>query len=218
MAKNKWNHRTVLLINSCLEPLNTISVQRAMKMVVKGVAKIEIARPEKFYTGKIWDEKTGELVTVDFFCPSVIRLLNYRFLPVRLQVPNNKNIFIRDNYRCQYCGTKYPHNMLTVDHIIPKSRGGKNIWENLVTCCQHCNRYKDDRLLENIPDMCLIRKPKPMTVHTIKHLLRQHGHVEPDWKNIYILILTMKKRKAFHHNLKRMPWHPSFFAKYMHGE
>lgn len=175
-------YRPVLLLNASYEPLSTCSVKRAMKMIVKGVAKTEEALDQKIYTSTMWDEKTGEHVTVDFYCPSVIRLLDFRKLPNRMQVVTKGNIYNRDNFTCQYCGEKLTYRQLTVDHVIPVSRGGKNTWENLVACCQPCNRYKDDRLLSEIPNMKLKKIPRPVTVHTARQVLRNQGVNDPIWQ------------------------------------
>src|ERR1035438_4718970 len=124
-------NRSCLVLNSALEPLNICSVKRAMTLIVKGKAKAEeIHENQKFYSGKMWDENTGELVTVDFYLPSVIRLLEYRYIPIRTQIVTRKNIFNRDKKMCLYCGVVFSERNLTLDHIIPRSRGGKNTWEN----------------------------------------------------------------------------------------
>ena len=175
-------YRPVLQLNAAYEPMTTCSVKRAMKMIIKGVAKTEETIPVKLYTSKMWDEVTGEFITVDFYCPSVIRLLDYRHIPAKLQHINRKNIYSRDDYTCMYCGKKLPYRLLSFDHVIPKSAGGKNTWENLVTCCLPCNHKKDDRLLSEIPSMKLIRTPKAMTCHTRKHILRNQGAEDPLWR------------------------------------
>jgi 5-methylcytosine-specific restriction endonuclease McrA len=81
----------------------------------------------------------------NFVRPVISRLLSFvRFRPKNLRV-NRKRIFKRDNNTCGYCGSQ---KNLTIDHIVPKSRGGKNTWENMITCCSRCNSVKDDRTPE----------------------------------------------------------------------
>jgi len=92
--------KPVLVLNQAFEPLSICSVQRAMKLIVKNRARVEESNGQKFYTGKMWDERTGDLVTVDFFLPSVIRLLEYRYIPVRMPIVKTfliemeKNVYI----------------------------------------------------------------------------------------------------------------------------
>lgn len=179
---SKLCEKTVLVINNCYEPLNFITVKRAMTLIVKGRAKAEETLPIKFYSGKLWDHKTGELVVVDFYLPTVIRLLSYRYLPAITKIVTRKNIFNRDKNTCLYCGIKLQTKNLTLDHVIPVSRGGKDTWENLVTCCRSCNKKKNDRLLSEIQDMRLAYHPKPVNIHTGRALMRNLAHEEPSWK------------------------------------
>lgn len=92
-----------------------------------------------------------------FNVPSVIRLKKYVYRPHRLEVSfNRKNVFKRDDYACQYCGTKSAE--LTIDHVLPKSRGGKTEWSNVVCCCSKCNSKKRDRTPKEA-NMFLQKKP-----------------------------------------------------------
>ena len=77
--------------------------------------------------------------------PHVIKLKDYVPLPYNGVVFTRKNIFLRDNYTCQYCGKT---GNLTIDHIVPRSKGGEDVWENVVTCCVRCNNRKGDRMPE----------------------------------------------------------------------
>ena len=174
--------KPVLLLDSSYSPLQIIAARRAMTMIVKGVAKAEETRPEKIYTGTLWDEHTGHHVTVDFYLPSVVRLLQYRYLPNRIQKVTRKNIFVRDNYTCMYCGKPLPAKKLTLDHIIPESKGGPGTWENLVSCCWPCNEKKGNKMLHELPNMKLIHAPRPINVHTSRHTLRNQGAEDPGWR------------------------------------
>jgi 5-methylcytosine-specific restriction endonuclease McrA len=109
--------------------------------------------------------------------PSVIKLGHYRRIPYKNIILSRKNILRRDGYRCQYCGTTA--TPLTVDHIVPRSLGGHDTWENLVAACVRCNNTKDDRppdkagmRLRSIP-----RKPSHVTfiIHSV-------GTVDDRWK------------------------------------
>jgi 5-methylcytosine-specific restriction endonuclease McrA len=174
--------RAVLVLNAAFEPLNICSAKRALKLIVKGRAKIEESHLQKVHTTKMWDENTGEFILVDLFLPSVIRLMEFKFIPVRSQLLTRKNIFNRDRNTCQYCGRVFSPKNLTLDHILPRAKGGKSTWENLVACCHECNATKGDTLLCDLRNMKLIRNPKSINSHTSKHLLRNQGADDPFWR------------------------------------
>ncbi len=89
--------------------------------------------------------------------PSVIALKKY--IPISKKPPFTRfNLFLRDNFSCQYCGNIFTSNDLTFDHVIPKSKGGKTQWENVVAACSKCNLRKSDLLLSEV-NMKLIKKP-----------------------------------------------------------
>ena len=122
---------TVLVLNSDYSPLNVTTLRRGFVLVDKGKAEIL----------KKGDE---DIITTigNFVRPLVIRLLNYvRYRSKGVKV-SRKRVFRRDGHECGYCGSK---KNLTLDHILPKSRGGLNTWENMVTCCSRCNSLKDNR-------------------------------------------------------------------------
>lgn len=134
----------VLVLNSDYTPLNVTSLRRGFILVVKG--KAEVLR-----------EDSKKIVTTvgEFVRPIVIRLLNYvRFHASPLKL-NRKRLYRRDNNECVYCGSK---KHLTLDHVLPKSRGGRNSWNNLVTCCTSCNMKKGNRTPEEA-GMKLRQKP-----------------------------------------------------------
>jgi len=114
-------------------------------------------------------------ITLPF--PSIIRLDKYVHVRYKQVMLSRKNILRRDNYKCQYCGrSDLP---LTIDHVVPKSRGGQDLWENLVAACIKCNNKKGDRTLEEA-NMKLIRKPfRPSHIMFLKHFV---GQVDERWK------------------------------------
>lgn len=120
----------ILVLNADYLPINVTSFKKAFKLVYKGKAEVV--------------EGDGEVITFQetFTKPSVIRLTSYVSVPHRKVVMSRENVFKRDDYTCAYCGF---HKNLTIDHVIPRSRGGGNSWENLVTCCYRCNSKKGDR-------------------------------------------------------------------------
>ncbi len=141
--------KPTLLLNFTYEPLRIIDWKRAVILIYLGKAE-----PVSTYNIKI------RSVSFSMDLPAVIRLLKYvkdgRRIYVRF---SRENVYIRDNYTCQYCGRKFPSSKLTYDHVIPKSRGGETSWTNIVTCCEECNRKKGDRTPEEA-GMKLIKQPK----------------------------------------------------------
>lgn len=123
----------VLVLNFDYTPLNITHWKRAVVLLLKNKAQI--------------------------LSESVIRLLNYIRIPISRiiqQKPTKAMIYKRDGHRCQYCGRS---SNLTIDHVIPKSKGGEDSWENLTICCVQCNMKKGDRYLEQT-GMRLLRKPR----------------------------------------------------------
>jgi 5-methylcytosine-specific restriction endonuclease McrA len=114
--------------------------------------------------------------------PSVIRLLEYRRIPHQTRALSRKNILLRDRNTCQYCGIILNSSDLTLDHVVPRSRGGSSSWENLVACCHTCNRRKGNHLLNELEEMTLTREPRPFTLHTSRHIMRMIGSADPSWR------------------------------------
>jgi len=115
-----------------------------------------------------------------FVRPLIIRLLNFvKFRIYKLRI-NRQRIYKRDNNQCTYCGNK---KNLTIDHIIPKSKGGQNTWMNLVTCCSNCNRIKGDRTPEEANMKLNIKPYEPTIVSEI--LNSSVGQVWIDFKNTF---------------------------------
>lgn len=139
----------VLVLNSDYSPLNVTSLNRGFTLVYKGKAEVLKSADEPIVCG-----------VKSFVRPLIIRLLNYvSFKRLRVRV-NRQRILKRDNHSCVYCGSKRD---LTIDHLIPKSKGGKNTWDNLVTCCISCNSKKGDKMLYET-NMKLIKKPTEPTI------------------------------------------------------
>ena len=145
-------YKTVLVLNSSYEPINFTSWKRAVVLLLKEKAQVLSGR--------------------------VIRLLNYVRLPLAKIMnisPSRSMIYKRDSYTCQYCGAK---SKLTIDHVIPRCKGGGDTWENLVVACSSCNTKKGSMLLEQT-NMKLVRKPRAPVNKMIFDL--QKTNVE-EWK------------------------------------
>jgi 5-methylcytosine-specific restriction endonuclease McrA len=113
--------------------------------------------------------------------PSVIRLLEYRRIPHQTRALSRKNILLRDRNTCQYCGTILASGELTLDHVIPRSRGGLSTWENLVACCHPCNRRKGNQSPTE-SGMKLMREPRAFNLHTSRHIMRLMGRSDDKWR------------------------------------
>lgn len=137
----------VLVLNASYEPLNVCTVRRALVLVFKGKAEVieEDARELRSSTRR-------------FPWPHVIRLMSYvRVSRVTQRKVSRKALFARDGFRCQYCGIA---GKLTLDHVVPRSRGGNSVWENIVASCAPCNLRKGDRLPHEV-QMHPQKKPRP---------------------------------------------------------
>ena len=148
---------SVLLLNITYEPLKIINWKKAITMLFLG--KVEVL-----------EEYDREIHSVSFAIklPSVVRLLKMVKKPKKPVKFSRQNIYARDRYQCQYCGARFSPEDLTYDHVIPKSRGGKTKWENIVTCCVECNRKKGGRTPSEA-GMKLVRHPaRPSWVPAIR--------------------------------------------------
>tara|TARA_S200000501_G_scaffold115147_1_gene108139 strand:- start:37368 stop:37883 length:516 start_codon:yes stop_codon:yes gene_type:complete len=143
---NSILNRKVLVLNQSYEPLMVINAKRAIVLIIKEKVKML----EKY-------SENIRSVQNSFDLPSVIRLNFYVHLKYKDIVLNRRNILKRDDYRCQYCAKQA--TPLTLDHIVPKNKGGKDSWENLVAACSKCNTRKGDTLLKHM-DMKLLKKPR----------------------------------------------------------
>ena len=143
---------SVIVLNADFTYLHTVSWKRGIRLVLKG--KVEVL-------------KYGQYVVNSFRnlyrIPLVVRLITFVRRVYRTRVPLNKrNILIRDDYTCQYCGTRCK-SAPTLDHILPKSRGGLFSWNNTVTSCRRCNQRKGDKTPSE-SGMSLLHKPVQPTI------------------------------------------------------
>ena len=135
-----------LVLNATFEPLAVVSSRRAMLLVLATRAELVTATERVF-------RSTNEAVPE----PSVVRLSRYIRLPHERAVSvNRRTVFARDQHPCQYCGGTAE----SIDHVVPRSRGGTHTWENVVAACRRCNLRKGDRLLADLP-MVLRQHPAP---------------------------------------------------------
>jgi 5-methylcytosine-specific restriction endonuclease McrA len=152
----------VLVLNGSFEPLHFTNARRAITLLLAG--KAESVEPSP---------RVVRSPSRAFPLPAVIRLAIYIRKPFVERVAfNKKNILRRDHYTCQYCGRR--GDRLTVDHVMPRSRGGETTWMNVVAACLRCNLHKGNHTLDEV-GMALVRAPShPQFLFSI-HLLR-HPH------------------------------------------
>ncbi len=144
--------REVLVLNSDYEPLNICNLHRAIKLIYKEKADILHYCGEEQNDFEFVYDGGGD----DFAIPTVIRLRFQIKRPRPVARVSRRGIYLRDNYKCQYCDSS---SELTLDHVIPKRLGGSETWENLVTCCRKCNGKKSDKPLDKC-GLTLKKQPK----------------------------------------------------------
>ncbi len=142
----------MLVLNATYEPINVCTVRRAIVLLLKDKAEI-IERGD-------WRLHSATAAIVR---PVVIRLLSYIRIPrdAHRRKITRRAVFARDDWMCQYCGAR---SNLTVDHVVPRSKGGASSWENIVASCAPCNRRKGNALLRHA-GMKLIKEPRTPSPH-----------------------------------------------------
>ena len=139
-------NKKVLLLNQSYQPLMTLGAKRAI--ILSFTEKVEVLESYKEQVNSI---------NLSIFIPSVIRLRDYVRFNKKNTPLNRRNVLKRDNHICQYCNSK--GKFMTIDHVIPKDKGGRDSWKNLVAACVPCNTKKGNKLLKDI-NMTLLRPPK----------------------------------------------------------
>ena len=146
------NQRT-LVLNRSWVAITTTTVREALSMVYQGAAKVICADTYQAHDFEAWsevgaaaDEPCIRTVAVRLRVPEIIVLAAYDGFPQRTVAFSRRNLYRRDHYTCQYCGCKPGTEELTIDHVTPRSRGGRSHWENCVLACVECNKRKANRL------------------------------------------------------------------------
>lgn len=175
----------VLVLNSHYLAMRVINVRRAFSLLFRNLAEVIHIEDGEYlsYDFADWCEvsqfkKTFEpdehdwirTVRFDIVVPRIIRLNLFDRLPKQEVKFNRRNIYARDGNRCQYCGKKHPTTELSLDHVVPRSRGGQSTWENIVCCCLKCNIRKGGRTPEeaHMKLQTVPRKPRRNPVISIK--------------------------------------------------
>jgi len=159
-----WERHRCEVLNLTYERLKPVSFRRALQLVIKGKATLLEEHPTLCFR------------SFDDIYPVPVRIVLKKMVKAGNQhVPamvNNRNLFLRDNYTCQYCGRHKTElsnkESLTRDHIHPQDKGGQDVWMNLVTACNRCNNKKGNSLLEDT-NMKLLTPPRVPTTYEIQH-------------------------------------------------
>ncbi len=139
----------VLVLNASYEPLQLISVRRAIVLLLQEKAELVEAAMQHL-----------RAQSVAYSVPLVIRLVRYIRIPRQLRLPcSRRGVFARDRETCQYCGAQPGRSHLTLDHVVPRSQGGQTTWDNVVTACRDCNHRKGGRTPEQA-NMVLLSTPR----------------------------------------------------------
>jgi len=152
----KMLENSVLLLNFDQSPLNVITMRRALDLMSKN---------------KVYYEETDYSINIQCLngtikIPKVMILKYYVKVPLRKTYPSKKNILRRDKYICQYCSIELTEHNATVDHIVPRQRGGSNSWVNMVAACRDCNLFKGNKTPKEA-GMNLLNKPKEPSYNLI---------------------------------------------------
>jgi 5-methylcytosine-specific restriction endonuclease McrA len=146
----------VLVLNATYEPLSIVSVKRAIILLLKEKAELIEAAEARLRSENF-----------NFPRPLVIRLVYFVKIPHRISLPvTRRGVLARDHYTCQYCGVTPSRKDLTIDHVVPRSRGGKTTWENVVAACTKCNGRKGSRTPTeaNMTLFSLPRRPRYIAI------------------------------------------------------
>jgi 5-methylcytosine-specific restriction endonuclease McrA len=154
-----------LVLNATYEPLCVVPVRRAVILVLKEKAEVLHTADRMLHS-----ERSTMAV------PSVIRLTYFVKVPFRARAAlNRRAVFARDGNRCQYCGATAEN----IDHVIPRSRGGQHVWENVVAACRPCNTRKEDR---SVHEAGLVLRRRPTAPKELTWIIVAVGTVDPHWE------------------------------------
>jgi len=165
IMKNRYSK--TLVVDSSYIPRSIITTERAFVISFKGNADIIAEYPETFGVVN---------PNLEINKPSIIRVFTYVKLNFQKVPLTRENIYKRDNFECVYCG-QTTKKLLTLDHVIPQSKGGPNAWDNLVTACKKCNGEKADLMVEEYTKNI----PKPQRPHYLM-LLKKTTYIPEEWK------------------------------------
>jgi len=164
-----------LVLDMGYQPINAVSHRKALRYVIKG--KVDVL------------ETYDQAVHPEWEMPAVVRLTHW-IKPHKHRVRfSRQNVLARDRWRCQYCGDRFLTHQLTFDHVVPRSRGGQTVWENIVMACQVCNSHKGNRTPAEA-GMRLLKKPKrPTWLPNFNLTLQQLREIPDQWREYWTVEL-----------------------------
>ena len=187
---------SVLVLNKLFMAVHIISVRRAFCLLCKDLAEVVAVEDGQYasYDFASWREVSAfraqfyreedddwvRTAKADIQVPRVIRLYAYDKVPKQVVKFNRRNLFARDHNQCQYCGRKFPTSELSLDHVLPRSKGGTSTWENIVCACVNCNVKKGGRTPKEA-HMHLIRKPEKPKRSPLLNLKLTHSKYQ-SWR------------------------------------
>ncbi len=174
ISENVWGN-SVLVLNRFYMPLQVISVRRSMIMLYRNAAEVIHLEDSQYFNydfaawvelsqfvvaeyGDAGDREFIRCVRFPIEVPRVVRLYLFDKVPRQVVRFNRRNLLARDNHQCQFCGRFYGNSHLSLDHVLPRSRGGQTTWENVVCSCLRCNGRKGNRT-PGEANMRLLRDP-----------------------------------------------------------
>jgi 5-methylcytosine-specific restriction endonuclease McrA len=197
---NRLKDKRVLQLNADFKPLSyrplsTISWEEAMFLLAKGWDRVKTGGFPILTVVEEYDNEWVHSAHDSYKLPSVVALVNMVPLPDHAAFSRN-NLYLRDSYICQYSGIRYPASELTLDHIIPSSKGGKSSWTNLVTCSKEVNFRKADKSVKEA-GLKLIREPYVPNSWELRERGRQYPSalLHESWEN-YVFFNTKMKQDS----------------------
>ena len=164
-----------LVLDMGYQPINAVPFSRAMRYIAKG--KVDVL------------EEYDQAIHRDWLMPAVVRLTHWirpHNPPVRF---SRQNVLLRDRWRCQYCGQRRPTAQLTFDHVLPRSRGGRTEWDNIVIACTRCNSKKAQRTPEEARMPLRSRPSRPRWLPAFNMTLQQIENVPDQWRHYWTIEL-----------------------------
>lgn len=175
-----------LVLNRHWIPIGTTSVRTALCLLYRAAARAVLPEDYSLHDFDSWsslrlkeNEPCIRTVALRLKVPEVVLLTQYSAIPFRKVTFSRKNIYRRDHFTCQYCGARPPVQDLSVDHVVPRSRGGRSSWTNCVLSCLRCNRRKANRALEE--SGMRLRKP-PIEPSWTPCITVPLGHRRTSWE------------------------------------
>lgn len=164
-----------LVLDQGYQPINAVPFQKALGYIVRG--KVDVLA------------SYACVVHPDWQMPAVVRLTHWVQPHVRRVKFSRQNVLARDRFACQYCGDKKPTSELTFDHVMPRSRGGRTLWTNIVTACSACNTRKANKTPQEA-GMRLLRQPKqPTWLPMYNMTLQKLQNVPLEWRDYWTIEL-----------------------------